>query len=90
MEEERLTAEEAKRIADSSCNVLKDRVYDAIRNAALEGDIKLDYTFENPNAQLIISLQEDLESHGYVVTTESEAESTVVIMHINWNISDDE
>ena len=61
-----LTAEEARAIADSS-QLVKKRIYKLIKEAANEGSVAVQYTIENASGALVQAIAKDLRSRGYKV-----------------------
>lgn len=89
MEKNIITAEEARRLADSS-EVVKKRVYKCIKERALEGELDFIYNMgPNPSMVLINSLQGDLVSNGFNVSViPPEDEFDGVGLYISWENRD--
>ena len=61
-----LTAEEARAIADSS-QLVKKRIYKLIKEVANAGSVAVQYDIENASGALVQAIAKDLRSRGYKV-----------------------
>lgn len=80
----RLKAEDAHKLANDSSLVLQEKLDDIFRlieQTAKEGRFKLSYMSEVDDVNLIAPIKEELEASGYIVTSFSLKDISLVI---NW------
>ena len=89
MDKNTITADEARRLADTS-EVVRKRIYKCIKEAALEGQLEFTYYLgSNPSETLIKSIEEDLTSNGFfvsIITYEEEPMGTDI--YVSWDQKD--
>lgn len=80
----RLKAEDAHKLANDSSQVLQEKLDDIFRlieQTSKEGRFKLSYLSDVEDVNLIAPIKEELEASGYIVTSFSLKDISLVI---NW------
>ncbi len=70
LEDRRISAKEAKEIADNS-KVILARIYKVIRDEAEEGRIRIDWSTDFLSKKCLNNITEILKADGFIVTHEN-------------------